>query len=58
MGRVRKAMIKKMGGKVVWSWEWERSAIINLIKFIFKLLLDIVQLKSLDINVITLFCIA
>ena len=58
IGRVRKAMIKNMGRNVIWNWEWERRAIINLIKFIFKLLLDIVQLKNLAINVITLFCIA
>lgn len=51
-------MIKNMGRNVIWNWEWERRAIINLIKFIFKLLLDIVQLKNLAINVITLFCIA
>lgn len=39
-------MIKKMGGKGVWSWEWERSVIINLIISIYKLLLDTVHLKE------------
>lgn len=36
----------------MWRWEWERSVIVNLIKSICNLLLDVVQLKVLGINVI------
>lgn len=36
----------------MWSCEWERSVIVNLIKSICNLLLDVVQLKVLGINVI------
>lgn len=39
-------MIKKTGGRGVWSWEWERSVIINLIISNYKQLLGTVQLKK------------